>query len=221
MLPLFNEALHDTTPVEAALSLADRGWPVLPVRWPTLDGECGCGRAHRDKSIGKAPLTPNGWHDATTAKETIRGWWNDSPDANVAVALTEAGLMAIDCDSKEAIQEAVELGLPETMCRMSRMPAYVYSAPEGTPKINAIHWGDSGHIDLLASGYLVVYGRHQNGKEIYLEGEVVCCAPQWAVEVLLDREKAAQVSWQSSEPDDTPPVQMSQSGEDLWRRTPA
>ena len=214
--PLFSESIGDGTPVEAALSLADRGWPILPVCWPTQDGECGCGRAHRDKRIGKAPLTPNGWYDATTDKETISGWWEDWPDANVAVALGAAGLVATDCDSKEAIQEAVELGLPETMCRMSRMPAYVYLAPGGTPKINAIHWGDSGHIDLLAGGYLVVYGRHQNGKEIYLVGDLLSPAPQWAVEVLLEREKARQAIWQSSEPHDAPPVQMSQLDEDLW-----
>ena len=191
---LLSGSIGAGTPAEAALSLADRGWPVLPVCWPTQDGGCGCGRAHQDKRIGKAPLSPNGWHDATTAKETIRGWWNAWPDANVAVALGAAGLMAIDCDSKEAIQEAVELGLPETMCRMSRMPAYVYLAPGGAPKINAIHWGDSGHIDLLAGGYLVVYGHHQNGKEIYLEGGLPSPAPRWAVEVILEREKARQAS---------------------------
>ena len=97
-----------------ALALADRGVPVLPVCWPTPDGECGCGRRHQGKEIGKAPLTKHGWHDATGETATITTWWSQWPKANVAVALGPAGLLAIDCDSKDAIQEVVELRLPDT-----------------------------------------------------------------------------------------------------------
>ena len=215
MPPLLNESIGGGTPVEAALALAGRGWPALPVCWPTSDGECGCGRGHRGNDIGKAPLTPHGWHDASTDKETIKAWWKQWPDANVGLALSPAGLIAIDCDSKEAIQEAVELGLTETMCRASRWPAYIYSAPGGTPKTNAIHWGDSGHIDLLANGYLVVYGRHQNRKEIYLEGELTH-APGWAVDALQEKAAAGEAGTGHSEPPDAPPVRLSPEGEEWW-----
>ena len=36
----------DTTNLAVALALAARGWPVLPLCWPTDDGSCGCGQGH-------------------------------------------------------------------------------------------------------------------------------------------------------------------------------
>ena len=202
--------------MEVALTLADRDWPVITMCWPTLDGQCGCGRGHKEKEIGKAPLTEHGYHDATIDKKTVAAWWTQWPEANVAVALGPAGLMAIDCDSNDAIQEAFGLGLPNTICRMSRQPAYIYSAPQTTPKTNAIHLGDSGRIDLLGIGYLVVYGRHQNGKEIYLDGEVISPAPAWALEALQEKADTKKGGIQTTEPSDGPPVRLSPIGEDWW-----
>ena len=120
MPALLSQSSGDGPPVEVALSLADRGFPVIPVCWPSPDGQCGCGRGHEGKDIGKALLTPHGWHDATTNKETIIAWFNSWPNANVAVALGPAVLLAIDCDSKEAIQEAVELGLQSPACSIDK-----------------------------------------------------------------------------------------------------
>jgi len=202
--------------LSVALQLADLGWSVLPLCWPTPDGECGCGRSHQGKVIGKAPLTKHGLHDATGETATITTWWSQWPKANVAVALGQARLLAIDCDSKDAIQEAVELGLPDTTCRMSRWPAYVYSVPEGSPQVNLIHWGKSRSIDILATGYLVVHGRHQNGKEIYMDGELSTDVPQWAVDALAKKADGERVESVSSEPPEAPPVLLSPKGEDWW-----
>lgn len=54
--------------VEAALGYAAQGWKVFPVN-PT----------------DKAPLTAHGFHDATTAAEKIRAWWDRWPEASVGL----------------------------------------------------------------------------------------------------------------------------------------
>ncbi|QXD16987.1 DUF3987 domain-containing protein [Rhodocaloribacter litoris] len=75
----------------AALAYAERlGWPVLP---------CEPG--------GKAPLgplVPHGLRDATTDPETIRRWWQDRPNANVAV-LPPPGILVLDLDEPRLATE--------------------------------------------------------------------------------------------------------------------
>ena len=55
------------TTLDAALRYAARGWPVFPCR-------------------GKIPLTPHGFHDASTDAATIEAWWRENPDALISVA---------------------------------------------------------------------------------------------------------------------------------------
>jgi len=78
----------------AALGYAGRGWPVFPCRPddPSCPdpGRCDC----------KAPLTPHGFKDATTAPGPIRAWWSQWPAANVAIATGEPGPDVLDVDVK-------------------------------------------------------------------------------------------------------------------------
>ena len=173
-------------PIDVALQLAARGWPVLPLCWPDKKGKCGCGRNHKTKEIGKAPLTEHAWYDATTEIEIIKAWWKFWPKANVGLRLDTAGLFAIDVDTPEANTEAHQLGLPTTLLRISRQPAYIYRRPDDCPVDRKPNRGDSGKIDLLSGGYLVVYGRHLSGCSVYLEGNAteLSPAPEWAVEAL-------------------------------------
>ena len=65
---------------EAALDYAAQGWPIFPVG--------------RDKK----PLFKN-WQDkATTNRETIINWWDEYPDANIALQPAEIGMMVLDLD---------------------------------------------------------------------------------------------------------------------------
>lgn len=50
--------------IDYALAYAERGYEVLPLN-------------------GKAPLTPEGFYDATTDEAVIRHWWDTWPDANI------------------------------------------------------------------------------------------------------------------------------------------
>lgn len=84
------------TPLDAALEYALRGWAVFPVN-AIIDGTCTCKRDCG--SPGKHPLVPRGLHEATTAHEVIREWWQRWPDANVAIATgAVSNLVVVDID---------------------------------------------------------------------------------------------------------------------------
>jgi hypothetical protein len=70
--------------LDAALTYASWGWPVLPLA-----------------PGGKVPATAHGVHDATTDPGTIRQWWAQQPQANVGIAAGRAsGLVVADIDPR-------------------------------------------------------------------------------------------------------------------------
>lgn len=70
--------------LDAALTYASWGWPVLPL----VPG-------------GKVPATTHGVHDATTDPAVIRSWWQRQPLCNVGVAAGAAsGLVVADIDPR-------------------------------------------------------------------------------------------------------------------------
>jgi len=95
------ETINET--LEAAIKYARRGWHVFP---------CQPG--------GKVLLTKNGLKDATTDESVIRRWWEQWPDANIAVRTGEiSGIFAIDIDPRsggsiEDLKEAMG-PLPDTI----------------------------------------------------------------------------------------------------------
>ena len=84
--------------VESAIQYAELlGWPVFPVR-----------------PSGKTPLTPRGFHDASSDPALVRTWWQRWPDANIGVPAGEvSGFVVIDIDAKSdgpsTLAELVEL----------------------------------------------------------------------------------------------------------------
>jgi len=66
----------------AALRFANLGIPVFP---------CVPG--------GKQPLTPNGFHDATSSTRTVHQWWQRTPDANIGLPMgVSTGILVVDVD---------------------------------------------------------------------------------------------------------------------------
>ena len=199
-------------PIDIAVQCATRGWPVLPLCWPDQSGKCGCWKSHKKKKeIGKAPLV-HPRKDPTTDLEVIRSWWKEWPQANVGVSLEPSGLLAVDADSAEAEAEANQLGLPPTITRVSRCPAWIYSRPDGCPTTDRQGQGQSGKIDLLASpNYLVVFGRHENGCDVFLDHLDLepAPAPEWAIDWLKEAETAETLE-AAELPEDLPPIDLDQ-----------
>lgn len=74
-------ATKTNTLAETALYYAKAGWHIFPL-----------------KAREKTPRTPNGLHDATTDTDTIRGWWERWPDANIGLNAGASGLLVVDFD---------------------------------------------------------------------------------------------------------------------------
>ncbi len=97
---------HEADPdlLTAALDLAGRGVPVLPIYPLNEDEICSCPKGASCDSPGKhplGPLVPRGSLDATTDKPTITGWFALWPDANLAIATgPTSGLLVLDIDAK-------------------------------------------------------------------------------------------------------------------------
>jgi hypothetical protein len=59
-----------------ALSYIERGWWVLPVHTPLIDG-CSCGEPKCP--VGKHPRTRRGIADASNTKDRVEFWWGHWP----------------------------------------------------------------------------------------------------------------------------------------------
>jgi hypothetical protein len=98
-------------PGRAAEAYAALGYPVLPI-WPPRSGPdsgggCSCPRGASCPWPGKHPLgrlVPHGLKDATTDLVAVRGWWQQRPDANVALRTGPGSLDVCDIDGPEGVQ---------------------------------------------------------------------------------------------------------------------
>src|SRR5262249_59897884 len=90
----------------SALKLAQRGVCVFPCREDT-----------------KAPLTPNGFKDASTDPEIVHAWWTERPEALIGVP-TGTKFVAVDLDLQhEAAQrwyDKNQARLPVTRTHVTR-----------------------------------------------------------------------------------------------------
>lgn len=83
----------------AALSAIQRGVPVFPVHTRTDEGRCSCGQDCA--SPAKHPLTRRGVLDASKDPETVAGWWQRWPWANVAMPTGKpSGIVVLDVDPR-------------------------------------------------------------------------------------------------------------------------
>lgn len=86
--------------IDAALWYAKHGYHVFPC-FTTDNGVCSCGDA-QCTSPAKHPIprfAPHGFKNASTDEPSIRQWWAEYPDANIAIATgAVSGIVVIDID---------------------------------------------------------------------------------------------------------------------------
>ena len=178
--------------LDYALQYAALGWYVFPV-WGARDERCRCNGFC--KSIGKHPvgfLVPRGMEDATTDPVIIRRWWNQMPDAGIAINLAPSGLVAIDIDPRnggEFTIEAVEQ-------QHGKLESDVVALTQGGGEHRIFHLradinvslpgklGDG--VDVKRNGYIVVaptqgqYSKYiWEGSSDPLDGAIPSPLPDW------------------------------------------
>jgi Bifunctional DNA primase/polymerase, N-terminal/AAA domain/Primase C terminal 1 (PriCT-1) len=107
-----------TTMLDAAGEYAGRAVPIFRV-FGVRNGRCLCGRSC--DSPGKHPLLPGGFKVATSDEATIRAWWTETPDANIATHTSWC--VVLDVDKK--------LGGDDTLAELERH----HGALPDTPRV--------------------------------------------------------------------------------------
>lgn len=96
--------------LEAALQRAREGAYVLPLWWTDDEGTCACPKKSNCTSPGKHPLTEHGLDDASRDPNTIQGWWQRWPLANMGVRTDDQPRIDIDLvEAAEALAADPEL----------------------------------------------------------------------------------------------------------------
>jgi hypothetical protein len=138
----------EPTAAGAALQYATLGIPVFP---------CVAG--------GKQPLTPNGFHDATSSADAVRRWWQRHPEANIGLptgAIT--GVVVVDVDvhatgtGYTAFERARAAGLAEGWGWLVRTPsgglhAYYPARPGSQQRSWQV---PSAHVDFRGDGGYII-----------------------------------------------------------------
>lgn len=193
--------------LDAALAYAARGWPVFPCHTPTTGGGCSCRQdcGH----IGKHPRTEHGFHDATTDEVTIRRWWKQWPQANIALATgAVSGLVVLDEDTyKGGDTSRIELeqsygSLPETAQQLTGGGGVQYFlAHPGAHVKNGVETlgpgldirGDGGYV--IAPPSLHASGKRYTWEVSHLPDETpLAPMPAWLLALCQDTTRRESVS---------------------------
>jgi hypothetical protein len=132
----------------AALRYANLGIPVFP---------CVPG--------GKQPLTPNGFHDATSSARVVHAWWERTPDANIGLPTgARTGVLVVDVDIHpggsgfEAFERARSERLADRWGWLVRTPSggvHAYYPSSGDQEQRS--WQvPSAHVDFRGDGGYVI-----------------------------------------------------------------
>lgn len=143
----------------AAIAYAEQGIPVFPCRV----GE-------------KSPITPNGFHDATTDIEQINLWWNENENYNIGFSPAMANLTVIDLDPEYKLPQA----LPPTYSVKTPRGVHAYFA--GITKSSASKIGE--HVDIRSEGgYVLAPPSVVNGATYQvIEDLDYAPLPQWVID---------------------------------------
>jgi hypothetical protein len=167
----------------AALHLAAKGKPVFPCR-----------------PLGKEPLTPNGFYDATVDRAVVLAWWGRWPDANIGLRTGQAsGLFVLDIDTYRGGMDtfariaAYGEGLATLEATTGRGGLHLYfSLPDGVELGNSeagikARFGEA--VECRGEGGYVIAppSRLPEGRYSWGSGQLLP-VPAWLVEILTTPE---------------------------------
>lgn len=119
----------------------------------------------------------------------VQPWVMDS-NLDCALLLEPSGLLVIDCDSPEAVAEAMSLTpVPcQNIVLTSKGAHFYYAKPDTCPAGRRIQCGYTGKIDVLSAGITVAPpSRHPNGHRYqWVKRGALQAAPEWAVKLLAE-----------------------------------
>lgn len=182
------------------------GLHVLPI-WGIIDGRCACGNEACDRP-GKHPLLERGVYSASTDYEWLESIYNEDPYSNVGIATGRiSGVLFLDLDTQEAIDQARRVGLPKTWAFVTgKGEQYVFKYPvllEDSYVQNAVQLGPG--LDIRSDGgYSVVpVSTHYSGKEYAWinppETTELASIPKWLMDRLIIKNKTASSSFKMEE----------------------
>ena len=159
--------------ITVALNLARKGIAVFP-----------CKNMPGDKEQNKAPLTPNGFKDATTDIATIEGWWRRWPNALIGVPTGDRFVVVdVDCqhaDARDWLRRNTAL-IPPTRTHLTQSGGlHFLFAPHAGIKCTTSKLGP--HVDTRGAGGYIIWWP-ACGLEV-LHADVLAPAPDWIVDAL-------------------------------------
>ena len=207
------------TSLDYASAYVSAGWVPIPLRIP---GEALVTKEGPQIADGKRPAIR--WRALADfdspppeTPELLQHWRWMHPEHGVALLLRPSQLLVIDCDSPEAIQEAIEN--TQTPCQnivLTRHGMHLYyHRPEGCPALRTVQRGTSKKIDILADGFTVAPPSvHQSGF-VYQWHSIgpLQEAPDWAVGLLMAIRERSYVS-AGVDPSSQSPIRLTE--EQSW-----
>lgn len=151
-----------SSPGEAAVEYAERGWCVFPLKQDTKGSDAAGRSTH---------LLPNGHNGASNAPDQVRRWWTAWPDANIGLSLAASGLVAVDADTYKpgCGWNTLVAGndIPTTLIQKSASGGthYVFTASPGE-----VFEGEAApFVDIKHKGYILVEPSTFEGKPYRFE----------------------------------------------------
>lgn len=130
---------------EAALKYASLGLKVFPI-------------------YNKKPITPSGFHDASSDPDIVNAWWTGNAFAAVGIVIPDWAIV-VDLDSPEAAMalDALDMDLPATLSAKSKRGRHLwYRLTKKIVRRRKIEIIPS--VDLLVNGYVAAPpSKHQSG----------------------------------------------------------
>ena len=165
----------------AAEWYANAGWKILPC-YGINAGRCTCGSTHPEpKDVGKHPSIQEWNAQATSEIDTVKQWWVNAPESNVAVFCRPSGFFVIDIDPRsggpdsfEKFESLVDGALPPTVeaitgeysmnGKIIRGRHLFYKCEESEALVGNLKKAGLPGVDIKHNGYvLITPSRHFSG----------------------------------------------------------